>query len=563
VDNSQLIVLIDELLQYGKELSWLEFKRNDATDNQRFGKYISGLANAANIARQPFAYLVFGIDNDNLDIIGTTYKYDNRKEKGSELDFYIRRNLSPTIDFQHHICDYKGKRLEIFQIPASGNNPIAFENEAFIRIGSNLTELKKYPDLLRQILNSHIDWSAQIVENSSVNDLDKEAIQLARQKFKNKNLKESFYADIDQWTDELLLDKMKITVNGKITNTALLLLGKPEAAHLLSPYVAEITWKLDTEEQAYEHFGMPFFLEVNKVLARIRNVVYKFFPDNQLVSVEVMKYDPEVILEALNNCIAHQDYRRHERIVVTEKINKLVFINGGGFYEGTADDYSLGDKTPRNYRNRWLAEAMIRLGMIDALGYGIYKMVKSQRDRYFPLPDYSHSSANEVILEIYGHSIDINYSKLLIEKKDELSLTEVILLDKVQKRQTITNEAALLLKKKKLIEGRKPNFYIASHIAEVTDAKAEYIKNRGFKDAHYKKLILDFIGKYGKVSKQDIDKLILDILPDILDKQQKENKIRNLIYSMHNRDESIENKGTNRNPVWVLSLSNQAANKNI
>jgi ATP-dependent DNA helicase RecG len=166
-----------------------------------------------------------------------------------------------------------------------------------------------------------------------------------------------------------------------------------------------------------------------------------------------------------------------------------------------------------------------------------------------------------VILEIYGQSIDVNYSKLLIEKKDELSLTEVILLDKVQKRQIITNEAALLLKKKKLIEGRKPNFYIASHIAEVTGSKAEYIKNRGFKDAHYKKLILNFIGKYGKVSKQDIDKLILDILPDILDKQQKENKVRNLVYSMHNRDKSIENQGTNRNPVWVLSLSNHGENQ--
>ncbi|MDR1879245.1 MAG: putative DNA binding domain-containing protein, partial [Bacteroidales bacterium] len=396
MDNSQLIVLIDELLQYGKELSWLEFKRNDATENRKLGRYISGLANAANIARQPFAYLVFGIDNDSLNITGTTYTYEKRKEKGSELNFYIRRNLSPSINFRHHICNYNGKRLEIFQIPASGNNPIAFENEACIRIGSNLTELKKYPDLMRQILNSHIDWSAQIVENASISDLDKKAVQLARQKFKNKNLKEAFHADIDQWTDGLLLDKMKITVNGKITNTALLLLGKPEASHLLSPFVSEITWKLDTEETAYEHFGMPFFLEVNKVLARIRNVVYKFFPDNLLISVEVMKYDPEVILEALNNCIVHQDYRRHERIVVIEKINKLVFINGGNFYEGTADDYSLGDKTPRDYRNRWLAEAMVRLGMIDTLGYGIHKMVKSQRNRYFPLPDYSKSTHTEV-----------------------------------------------------------------------------------------------------------------------------------------------------------------------
>jgi ATP-dependent DNA helicase RecG len=85
MDNSRLIVLTDELLQYGKELSWLEFKRNDATENKKLGKYISGLANAANIAWQPFAYLVFGIDNDSLDITGTTYKYDSRKEMGRRI----------------------------------------------------------------------------------------------------------------------------------------------------------------------------------------------------------------------------------------------------------------------------------------------------------------------------------------------------------------------------------------------------------------------------------------------------------------------------------------------
>ena len=80
---------------------------------------------------------------------------------------------------------------------------------------------------------------------------------------------------------------------------------------------------------------------------------------------------------------------------------------------------------------------MVKLNMIDSLGYGIHKMYKSQRKRYFPLPDYTKSTRDSVILEIYGHTIDENYSKLLIEKKDDLSLTEVILLDKVQKKLKI------------------------------------------------------------------------------------------------------------------------------
>ncbi len=352
------------------------------------------------------------------------------------------------------------------------------------------------------------------------------------------------------------LNKAKITLDGKITNTAILLLGKPESAHLISPAVAQITWKLDTEEKAYEHFELPLFLSVNDVLKRIRNVKYKFFPSNQLIATEVQKYDPEVILEALNNCIAHQDYGQHSRIILVEKINKLTFSNAGSFYDGNAEEYSFGTKTPKKYRNRWLANAMVNLNMIDTLGYGIHKMYRSQRERFFPLPDYSQSKKDEVVLEIYGHTIDENYSKLLIEKKDDLELSEVILLDKVQKGRghEIRDGAAKRLRKKKLIEGRKPNYYISSTVAKITGEEAGYIRNRGFKDEHYKQLILSYLDKYGKASKQDIDKLLLDILPDVLDEQQKGNKVRNLVYAMHKRDKTIVNQGTTGNPVWEKNV---------
>lgn len=185
-----------------------------------------------------------------------------------------------------------------------------------------------------------------------------------------------FFDDIDRWSDETFLDKAKITLNGKITNTAIILLGKPESVHYILPSVAQITWKLDTEEKAYEHFEIPFFTSVNDVLRQIRNVKYKFFPSNQLVAVEVQKYDPEVILEALNNCIAHQQYSYNSRIVVTEQTGKLTFANAGSFFEGSADDYTMGDKTPKKYRNRWLTDAMVTLKMIDSMGYGIHKCIK-------------------------------------------------------------------------------------------------------------------------------------------------------------------------------------------
>ncbi|SNV31942.1 Divergent AAA domain [Chryseobacterium taklimakanense] len=537
MSNEELKKMVDELRSYSKETTWIEFKRNDATDNQRLGRYISGLSNAARLSNEPFGYLVFGVEDDTWDVVGTTYNYLKRKEKGSDLDFYIRKGLTPSIYFEVFPCDYNGDKLIIFKIPACSSVPTEFENVAYIRIDSHLTELKKFPEHLKRILNSDRDWSAEIVEKATINDLDADAIAKAKELYKEKNKNKSFYKDIDGWSDATFLDRVKVTAQGKITNTALILLGKYESAHFLSPHIAQITWKLDTEERAYEHFGMPLFLEVNNILAKIRNVQYKFFPDNQLISVEVVKYDNEVILEALNNCIAHQDYFRNSRIVVTEKINKLIFESAGGFFEGNAEDYFTGEKTPKKYRNTWLKDAMVNLNMIDSMGYGIFKMLKSQKERYFPLPDYSKSTSDEVILEIYGHSLDENYSKLLIENKDDLHLTEVVLLDKVQKKQEITDPAAKLLRNKGLIEGRKPNYHISSSVASVTGKEKEYLQAKGIEDEYCRKIMKDYMLKFNGGERSDFENLLKDKLPDVLNEKQKKDKVKNLLQAMKRNDE--------------------------
>ncbi|WP_190311505.1 hypothetical protein [Polaribacter sp. IC066] len=132
-----------------------------------------------------------------------------------------------------------------------------------------------------------------------------------------------------------------------------------------------------------------------------------------------------------------------------------------------------------------------------------------------------------------------------------LSLEEIILLDKVAKNKNLNSEEIKLLKSKKLIEGRKPNFYISSKVALVVGEKGDYIKMRGLKDEHYKKMILEYLAKYKTATKGDIDNLILELLPTILDINKKKNKLRNIIYAMSNKDNLIKNIGTNRKPKWV------------
>ena len=554
MDIKDLHRLLEELAAQADELSWLEFKMNAGSiTNEDIGKYISAMSNGACIANQQFGFLVWGVENKTHQIKGTNFYFSTAKQGNQDLELWLRTMIHPKINFEILEFEYHWKHIVLLRIPSAKSEPTNFQKKAFIRINSQTTDLQSYPEYLRVIYNSLEDWSAKIIEKASTKDLDDKAIVLAREKFKEKYSNDNYYSDIDKWDDLTFLDKAKITINGKITNTSLVLLGKPESSHYFLPSIAEITWKLETDEKAYEHFTPPLLINTSNLLKRIRNVKYKFFPASELLATTVDKYEPKVILEALNNCIAHQDYYLHSRIIVEEKTDKLIFSNAGGFFAGKAEDYVLGKKTPERYRNPWLAKAMVNLNMIDTMGYGIHTMFLEQRKRFFPLPDYSKSDTQKVILEIYGHAIDENYSRLLIEKRD-LPLSIVILLDRIQKKQTVTDDAVSLLRKDKLIEGRKPNFYVSAHIAEATGDKVQYIKNRSFDDRYFKDLILEYLKTFGSASKEDIDNLIVDKLPDALDKKQKENKVRNLVYSLSKRKNFIRNEGTNRKPIWKSNI---------
>lgn len=533
MDNQDLINLIDDLRALPKETEWAEFKLSTIKPQERLGEYISGLSNAACVNNQAFGYLILGVDDNDHSVKGSNYNFKTRKQGNEELEFWIRRYLSPSIRFEYFECNYDAShKIEIFRIPAAVGEPTNFQGKAYIRLATSLTQLKDYPLYAKHIYNSQEDWSAKIIERATIDDLDPKAIQLAKEKFKEKQAGKSFYKEIDDWSNALFLDKAKITIGGKITNTAIILLGKSESTHFISPSVAQITWKLDTDQKAYEHFGTPLFMSINDVLKQIRIVRHKFFPNNQLIATEVLNYDAEVILEALNNCIAHQDYSYHSRILLTEKANKLIFENAGSFFEGKADDYLLGKKTPDKYRNKFLAEAMFNLNMIDSMGYGIHKMTKSQYQRYFPLPDYTKSKRDEVVLEIYGNAIDENFSKLLIEQINEINLTEVILLDKVQKGQPITKEASILLKKKNFVEGRYPNLHISANIAAVTGDMADYMKQKGIDDSFCQQIILDYLKKFKMAKRAELEAVLLDKLPDVLDIQQKKNKVKNNLQTL-------------------------------
>lgn len=138
-----------------------------------------------------------------------------------------------------------------------------------------------------------------------------------------------------------------------------------------------------------------------------------------------------------------------------------------------------------------------------------------------------------------------------MERRD-IPLNTVILLDRVQKKLPITDDAAAKLRKLGLIEGRKPKYFVAAQVADVTGGKSEYIRNRAFDDAHYKEMIVAYLNRFGSASKKDLEGLILDKLSDALDEKQRYNKLRNLLYTMSKRENIIEKTGGYQKGRWVL-----------
>jgi ATP-dependent DNA helicase RecG len=485
-------------------------------------------------------------------VVGTSYRND--PERLHSLKIQMRDGTGPSVTFREiHELTHANGRVVLFEIPAAPRGmPINWKGHYYARAGESLSPLglDKLDDIRNQTLAT--DWTAQIADGATLADLDPIAIRTARERFTEKHANSPFSAEVASWSDTTFLDRAKVTQNGAITRTALLLLGKAESVFRLSPHPAQITWNLRGEEQAYEHFYPPFLLASSAIFSRIRNVQIRILPQDQLLAHEVSKYDQEVVLEALHNCIAHQDYARNARIVVTEFGDRLVFENEGSFIDGDPTDYATGAKSvPRRYRNAWLVQAMVELNLIDQMGYGIQKIYKLQRQRFFPLPDYDLANANMVQLTIHGRVVDPAYSRLLMQQTD-LPLADVLALDRVQKHLPITDDAIKHLRRGKLIEGRKPNFHVSAQVAAATATMADYVRTRALDDEFYAKQLTDYLTGAGTASRKEIDALLLHKLSDALTGHQKNKKIANLLTKLR-RQKRIVNTGSRAAPQWKLA----------
>lgn len=542
---------LNQLRSLPAETEVFEFKEaKEDFDSRKLGKYFSALSNEANLKGRPYAWLIFGIKDKGRTIVGSRFR-QSRKDLDSLKGELANKTTNRITFIEIYELHLPEGRVVMFQIPAAPKGiPIAFDGHYYGRDGEELSPLNIEEIERIRAQGATEDWSADIVQGATVDDLDPAAIAKARENYKNKFREQA--KDVDRWDDSTFLNKAKVTIKGKITRTAIILLGKTESEHFISPAEAKIRWLLKDakgNDKDYHIESCPLLLAVDKIYAKIRNLKYRYIKDGTLFPDEVDRYEPFVIREAINNCIAHQDYTKGGRINVVEMEDQLIFTNLGSFIPGSVEKVVKEDAPEEHYRNKFLATAMFNLKMVDTAGGGIRKMFNYQRERFFPMPEYD-LSGGKVKVTVIGKVLDLDFARVLARNSD-LALDEIIMLDKVQKKKKLTQAEEKHLRNRKLIEGRKPNYFISAKVAQQIGQKAAYTKNRPFDKTYYLDLIEKAIREHGYVERNDVDELLWKKLPDWMNDKQKKIKINNLLSELR-RKNRIRNNGNDAKPKWVL-----------
>ena len=554
--NVDLIATLNSLI-VNWETEVVEFKEaNKDYDKDKIGQYFSAISNEANLKSLQYGWLIFGVRNKDKKIIGSEY----RNKKGLDtLKLEIAQGTTGSISFieifeVYPLVDGEEKRVVMFQIPAAATAiPTGWHDHFYGRNGESLGALS-VEELDRIRGQEKKDWSKQLIEDATLDCLDKNAVILARQKYKEKMNRPHITEEVDKMTDEQFLTKIKLMIGGKLTNAAMVLLGIEDYDYLFST-PPEISWRLfDSKDcvKDYTIFKVPFITASERAFEKIRNLTYRYMPSQlTLFPTETRQYDVWLLRELMNNCIAHSDYTIGGRIYLNEFEDKLILTNPGTFLPGGIEPILQPSYNPPFYRNQLLAETMVKLNMIDTQAMGIRRVFRIQQEKFFPLPDYDFSVPRQISVTVYGKVLDENYSRVLFENPD-FDLSTVYLIDRVQKHAPIPKEAIKELRRLGVIEGKAPNIYVSAKVAESTDTKAQYVKNKGFDDEYYKKLIISYLETYKKGKKQDFIELLADKLPDTMDDKQKNSKVRNLLGSLKNEGRITTDSDNKRLANWIL-----------
>ena len=510
--------------------------------------YVSALCNEGG------GYLVIGM-HDSLPHKVTGTKQSENAIGKLESDIYRDLGIRPDV---YELYDEQNKRVLVIQIPARPSGKVfKFEDVALMRVGEELKPMddKTYISIIQE---QEPDFSEEICENAQISDLDEEAIEILKEKYVLKQKNPAFRS----LSNEQALSDLNLLKDGKVTNAAVLLVGKESVIARLFPQAKVMLEYRNTETQInFDNrfvFGKPFYKLIDELWNAI-NLRNGYIPVREGAYIGLSSipfFNEEVIREVVNNAFAHRDYRRNSEIVIKMYPTRLDVINAGGFPQGVTLENLL--TVPSTPRNRLLADVLSKTGIVERSGQGIDKIFLYTLAEGKPAPDYSHSDdftvtaiLSATVKEI-GFALFVQTIQTELPDNEKLTVFDVITLCKIRdgERRIADRTIVKKLEDKNCIEkhGKTNAQYYTLHrrYYEMVGKTAEYSLLVDWDAKQLLAVISPYLQKYGKAKKSDLLKIVGD---HITDKQLRSflNQLRAIDY--------IKTEGERGHLVYMLGDS--------
>ena len=372
---STVIEIINRCRSYDDEPEWFEFKQGTAVSRpDDIGIYISALSNAAVLAGQPVAYLIWGVHNSTHELTGTQFNY--QKDIDNEpFQHYLSRYVFPTLYFHFDEDVIDGHRVVVLTIPAARIVPTAYKDERWIRIGSSKERLRKYPDreaALFRVLNSGLpdllnteSRFAELSFDQLFLYYDMKGIKLNRKTFK-QNL-------------ELL------TPNGKYNMLAQLLSDDPHIPIRFAVFNGKD--KTSTMYAVREYGNMCVLMSLDKVLdfGDTLNVPQADERERKVERKEVPLFSKQAFAEAVINAFAHNQWVNGDSPMFTAYEDRIEIVSLGTLPPGqTKEGFFSGVSIPVNKK---LSEILLQLHISEKSGRGVPRIVSEYGQQVFEFKD--------------------------------------------------------------------------------------------------------------------------------------------------------------------------------
>lgn len=428
--------------------------------------------------------LVIGMtDGYPHEVVGTT----QAKDALGDLESDIYRDTGIRVDIYELYEDEVNKdgRVVVIEIPSRRPGKIhRFEDVALMRIGEELRPMSDEQLLL--ILNENEpDFSEKICEKATMDDLDREAIKIMKAKYAEKQGNDKFLS----MPDKRILSDLKLVRNGKITNAAVILVGKEtfiqdnlSQAGVNLEYRHEVQIPFDQRKEYHD----PFYILLDKVWEDInlRNG-NSYYQDGPYI-FNISFFNKEVIREAITNAISHRDYGIMSRTVIKQYPKSISIINAGGFPKGvTVDNIISTSSVPRN---KLIVDVLCKTGIVEASGQGVDKIFYETLSEGKPAPDYSNSTDSQVELEIFGFvkhgrfSMFVDSIQKTLPEGSKLTVLDLITLASIRDNYQAEDKNTIKrLQKMKLIEKhgqtKGTKYLLCKKYYEFIDDLATYYKH--------------------------------------------------------------------------------------